>query len=386
MTASLLFRRGSTGLALITLSMGAMAGSAAAQDLPLKRPVLTPIIVSCPTFAAPGATVTQVVDEANRLATLGQEASIEGDHRAARDLLKQAAQLNGRDATLAYRLGREYEEMQQRDDAVHEYCRYLALAPNAGDASQVAERVAKLLPATQLAQGAEMVREFKSAIASYDAHDWSAAADGFGKVMTGAPALSAPVYDRGVAYARDGNNASAIRNLSRYVQMEPQAPDAAAVRARIQTLRHGIPSAGTAFGIGLLPGGGQFYTGQPVLGAVVIAGAASGIALALRTRTITRDTLFQSPFGGTYPGTYTQTQHPTLAVGVAIAGGVTILGAVQAAIVAHGRGAGLTDADARAPSQSALLPHVGPVTVELPTVLQAPDGLRLALPIRVTFR
>jgi hypothetical protein len=231
-----------------------------------------------------------------------------------------------------------------------------------------------------------MVREFKSAIASYDAHDWSAAAAGFGKVMTGAPALSAPVYDRGVAYARDGDNASAIRNLSRYVQLEPQAPDAPAVRARIQTLRHGIPSAGAAFGVGLLPGGGQFYTGQPILGAAVIAGAAGGIALALRTHTFTRDTMYMNPFGGFYPGTYTQTQHQTLAVGVAVAGGVTILGAIQAAIVAHGRGAGLTDAELRAPSQSALLPHVGPVTVELPTVLQAPDGLRLALPIRVTFR
>lgn len=373
-------------VAIAMASLALLTVSAAPQDLPLKRPILTPIAVACPTFVPPAATVTQVVDEANRLATLGQEASLEGDHRAARDLLKQAAQLNARDASLAYRLAREYEEMQQREDAVREYCRYLGLSPNAGDAPQIADRVTKLLPPAQVAHGTEVAREFKTALASYDSHAWSEAADRFGKVADGAPTLSAPVYDRGIAHARDGDNAGAIRDLSRYLQMEPQAPDAAAVRTRIQALRNGIPSAGKAFGLGLLPGGGQFYTGQPALGVAVIAGAAAGVALAVRTKTLIRDTTFIDPFGRPYPGTYSQTTHPTLAVGIAVAGGVTILGAIEAALVAHGRGAGLSEGDATAPSQSALLPHAGPFTLELPTVMQAPDGLRLALPLRLSFR
>jgi hypothetical protein len=152
----------------------------------------------------------------------------------------------------------------------------------------------------------------------------------------------------------------------------------------MQQLRHGIPSATTAFFLGLLPGGGQFYTKQPVLGAVVLAGAAGGVVLAIQSRTVTRDTTFSGPFGGTYPGTYTQTQHPNLVLGAAVAGGVTLFGAIEAAIVAHGRSAGLDDGNRSAPG-TAFLPHVGPVTLELPTVMAAADGLRLALPLHLTF-
>ena len=119
---------------------------------------------------------------------------------------------------------------------------------------------------------------------------------------------------------------------------------------------------------------------------MIIAGAAGGVVLALHTRTVTRDTMFVGPFGGTYPGTYTQTQHPDLVLGIAVAGGVTLIGAIEAAIVAHGRGAGVNDADAATPPRTALLPHIGPVTVELPTVMQSPDGLRLALPLHLTVR
>lgn len=373
-------------LALVMLSLAACPPIAAAQDLPLKRPPLTPITVSCPTFTPPAPTVPQVVDEANRLATLGQESSIEGDHRAARDLFKQAAQLDGRDPSLAYRLAREYEEMQQKDDAVREYCRYLALAPAAGDAPQIADRVSKLLPPTTVAHGAEVVRQYRTALSSYDSRDWSGSADAFSGVIAGAPAQPAPVFDRALAREHDGDKAGAVRDLTHYLQLMPQAPDAPAVRARIESLRAGIPSAGKAFGLGLLPGGGQFYTGQPALGAVIIAGAAGGVALALHTRTLTRDTMFVGPFGGTYPGTYTQTQHPDLVLGIAVAGGVTLIGAIEAAIVAHGRSAGLNEPDATTTARSALLPHVGPVTVELPTVMQSPDGLRLALPIHLSVR
>jgi tetratricopeptide (TPR) repeat protein len=375
-----------SGIALAVLAAALSPSHLSGQELPLKRPNLSPISIACPVIPAPPPTAPQVVEEANRLATLGQESSIEGDHRAARDLFKQAATLDPRDASLAYRLGREYEDLQQRDVAVHEYCRYLSLVPHATDAAQIGDRVAKLLPGGTLAHGNAVVTQFKLAIASYDARSFGTAADQFDSVVTGAPALSAGVYDRGLAHDQDGDAAAAIHDYSSYLQLEPGALDAAAVRARMQQLRHGIPSATTAFFLGLLPSGGQFYTNQPVLGAVVLAGAAGGVVLAIQSRTVTRDTTFVGPFGGTYPGTYTQTQHPNLVLGAAVAGGVTLFGAIEAAIVAHGRSAGLNDADASGTaSRTALLPHVGPVTLEMPTVIAAADGLRLALPLHVTF-
>jgi tetratricopeptide (TPR) repeat protein len=372
-----------SGVACAMLVLALAPSRLRGQELPLKRPKLSAITIACPVIPTPPPTAQQVVEEANRLATLGQEASIEGDHKAARDLFKQATALDARDASLAYRLGREYEDLQQRDLAVHEYCRYLSLAPNATDGMQIGDRVAKLLPAGTLAHGTTVVVQFKTAVTSYDTRDWGTAANEFGTVVEAAPAFSAAVYDRALARDHDGDAADAIHDFARYLQLEPGASDATAVRARMQALRHGIPSTGTAFALGLLPGGGQFYTRQPVLGIVVVAVAAGGVALALQSRTLTRDTTFQGPFGGTYPGTYTQTQHPNLALGVAVAGGVTLLGAIEAAVVAHGRNAGLDDPNA--PPRTALLPHLGPVTLDLPTVIAASDGLRLALPLHVTF-
>jgi TM2 domain-containing membrane protein YozV len=384
-----LARRGRVGSGIVLAALAAAVAPSRlrSQELPLKRPKLTPISIACPAIPVPPPTAQQVVEEANRLATLGQESSIEGDHRAARDQFKQAATLDPRDASLAYRLAREYEDLQQRDAAVHEYCRYLSLVPNATDAAQIGDRVAKLLPGGVLAHGNAVVAQFKLGVASYDTRSYGTAAQEFDSVSTSTPTLSAAAYDGGLAHDQDGDAAPAIHDYSRYLQLEPNASDAAIVQARIQQMRHGIPSATTAFFLGLLPGVGQFYTKQPVLGVVVIAGAAGGVFLALQTRTLTRDTTFTGPFGGTYPGTYTQTQHPNLVLGAAVAGGVTLLGAIEAAVVAHGRGAGLDDggdADRGAPG-TALLPHVGPVTLELPTVIAASDGLRLAVPLHVTF-
>jgi hypothetical protein len=383
-----LTRRGfaATGVALAMLVLAVAPSRLRGQELPLKRPKLTPTAVACPVMPPPPPTAQQVIEEANRLATLGQEAAIEGDHKAARDLFKQATALDARDPSLAYRLGREDEELHQPDAAVHEYCRYLSLAPNATDAGQISDRIAKLLPPAVLAHGVAVVAQFKSAVASYDSRDWPAAADQFGVVVQAAPALSAAVFDRALAQAHRGDDAAAIHGFALYLQLEPGASDAVLVRSRMQSLRHGIPSTGTAFALGLLPGGGQFYTGQPVLGVVVLAGAAGGVVLALQSHTVTRDTTFIGPFGGTYSGTYTQTQHPNRVIGFAVAGGVTLLGAIEAALVAHGRNSGLGDADgAAAAPRTSLLPHVGPVTLDLPTVIAASDGLRLALPLHVTF-
>ena len=361
----------------------AAAAVASAQSLPLKRPNLNPITVACPTFQAPAAPVRQQVDEANRLATLAQESALEGDHRNARDLFSQAAALNPRDATLAYRLGREYEEMQQPQDAVRQYCRYLSLAPTAPDAPQLSQRVGHLLTPADMTRGNAVVAAFHTGVTEFDSQDWTGAIASFGDAAKQDTALSAAVYNRALASDRDGDAAAAIRDYSKYVQMEPEASDAPAVRGRVNGLRSSIPSTGTAFALGLIPGGGQFYTHQPVLGVAVVLAVAGGVAFAAHSQSVTRDTMYQDPFGRLYPGTYTQTQHPDLAVGAAAAGGVLLLGAIEAALVAHSRSANVS---ASGDARSALLPHVGPVLVDLPTFVRGPDGLRWQLPLRIAVR
>jgi tetratricopeptide (TPR) repeat protein len=372
------------------LAAAALVASAArvvgAQELTLKRPPLTAVTVSCPALPVAAAPVQQQIDEANRLATLGQEAALEGDHRTARNLFSQAAQLDPRDARLAYRLGRENEDLNLKDDAVQQYCRYLTLAPSASDAADISDRVARLLPAATVTRGGEIVRQFRAGLTHYDTRDWAGAAAAFGQAVDASPSLAVAVYDRGLAYDADGNKAAATRDFSRYLQLAPQAPDAPAVRQRIDALRRGIPSATTAAALGILPGGGQFYTGQPVLGAAVIAVVAGGAVLAAQSRTVTRDTMFPGPFGGSYAGTYTQTQHPNVGLGVGVAGGALAFGIIEAAIVAHRRGAAMSSTDTTSIARSALLPHAGPVSVELPSVLRDGGGLRLAWGLRVDVR
>lgn len=371
------------GAALLLTALSAAAG---AQSLPLKRPTLTPVTVACPVFPAPATPVREQVNEANRLATLGQESSLEGDHRAAHDLFSQAAGLDPREASLAYRLGREDEELGQRQDAVHEYCRYLSLAPGASDAAQINGRVVRLLPANVMARGDDVVSAFQSGLAAFNGRDWRGAITAFTTAGVQDTALTAAVYDRGLAHDLNGDAAAAIQDYSSYLRRDPLASDADQVRARVDALRSSIPRPGTAFAVGLLPGGGQFYTGQPILGVVVIAGVAGGVALALQSRTVTRDTLYPDPFGnGTYPGTYKQTQHPDVAIGAGVAGGVLLLGALEAELVAHGRNSGLGAADTSA-SRSAFLPHVGPMTVELPTLVRGSTGLQWRWPLRITIQ
>lgn len=370
------------GVACLLTALSAGAG---AQSLPLKRPTLTPVTVACPVFPAPPTPVREQIDEANRLATLGQESSLEGDHRAARDLFSQAAGLDPREASLAYRLGREEEELGQRQEAVHEYCRYLSLAPGASDAAQITGRIVRLLPADVMAHGDDVVSAFRSGVAAFDARDWRDAITAFTKAGVQDTALTAAIYDRGLAHDFAGDAAAAIRDYSSYLRRDPLASDTDEVRARVDALRSSIPSPGTAFALGLLPGGGQFYTGQPILGVVVIAGVAGGVVLALQSKTVTRDTVYTGPFGTTYPGTYNQTQHPDIAIGAGVAGGVLLLGALEAELVAHSRASGLGTGDTTG-SRSAFLPHVGPMTVELPTLVRARTGLQWQWPLRITIQ
>ena len=127
-------------------------------------------------------------------------------------------------------------------DALRQYCRYLALAPNGPDAPQVTGRAAQLVPEAALTRGTELVEQFHTGVAHFDAKDWSTAVQSFGQVVAGAPALPPAIYNLAVSHDRQGNSPAAIRDYSRYLSLVPQAEDADSVRARMQTLRQAIPA------------------------------------------------------------------------------------------------------------------------------------------------
>lgn len=317
------------------------AAPLAAQDLPLKRTPPAPTDVACPAFPAPPTPVRVQIDEANRLATLGAEAALEGDHKSARDLFQQAAQLNQSDASLAYRLGREHEEMADKPAAVREYCRYLYLSPMAGDATQIRDKLAALMRPTDLGRGKAMVERFRDGLQDYDRSDWGMAAEAFADVTAVAPGFAPAVFDRALALGRAHHQTEAIRDFDRYLALAPNVGDRSAVRDLETELQRQLPSATVAFGIGLLPGGGQYYTRQPLLGVLVTGAAAGAVAWGVQSQTVTKTATFTDANGHPYQQTFPTTEHKNLAAGIGAAAGVTLLGAIEAAIVAHNRSSSL---------------------------------------------
>jgi tetratricopeptide (TPR) repeat protein len=368
------------------LALGVIAAPLAGQTLPLKRTPPAATAAACPVFPPPPAPVREQIDEANRLGTLAREAALEGDHKAARDLFKQAAQLNRADPNLAYRLGRESEELGDSTAAVHEYCRYLSIAPaTAGEAPGVRDRLSTLLAPAVAAQGTTLVTQFQSGVKAYDAGDWDGATGAFSAVVQGAPGYAPAYFDRALVRARQHHQGDAIRDFNSYLRLAPGADDRDVVRERIDGLRHEMPSAGTAFALGLFPGGGQYYTGQYVLGVLVTGAAAGGVALALTSQTVTKLHHFVDVNGVPYTQPFQATEHQNLGAGLAIAGGATLFGAIEAALVAHHRSAQLPPPDSTL--TAAAFSRRPALALQLPTVVPTTDGtgVRIGMPIRVTF-
>ncbi len=364
------------------ISTIALGRAAAAQDLPLKRTPPAATVVACPAFTAPATPVRAQIDESNRLATLGQEAAIEGDHASARGLFQQAAQINQSDASLAFRLAHEQEEIGDKAAAVHEYCRYLYLSPTAGDATQINDKIKGLIAGPDLARGTATVNDFATGVRQFDSGSWGNAAEAFTAVTNAAPGFSAAYYDRALARAHQHKQTAAIQDFEHYLTLAPTASDRQAVRQRELELRHSLPSASKAFWIGLLPGGGQYYTGQPLLGVVVTGLAGGAVVWGIQSQTVTKTGNFIDANGRPYTQTFQATEHQHLAAGIGAAAAVTLLGAVEAAVVAHNRSSGLpplADSTVASTSSGALPPRFRP-----PSVVTA--GGRLGLALNVEFR
>ncbi|HEU4628145.1 MAG TPA: hypothetical protein VFS08_00265, partial [Gemmatimonadaceae bacterium] len=272
--------------------------------------------------------------KAQRLATAGMEAAISGDQRTARDRLAEAAALDPTDADIAYQLGRAQEALGAQGDALREYCRYLALSPDGGDAADVSERVARLSPRpARVIPDAAMVH-FRAGVSAQSARRWSDAEREFTRAIAVARDWGAPYYNRALVREAQKRPEQAIGDLQRYLELEPEARDRPAVVRHVAELRKRTLDSGEALALGLMPGVGQMYTRRPGLGVLFLAGAGGAAYWGLRqdSRMVTRTETFVDPFGKEYTETITEEvrSRPNLTAGVATAAGITLLGAIEA--------------------------------------------------------
>jgi tetratricopeptide (TPR) repeat protein len=314
---------------------------------PLKqRPVVVRMRSACSGAVAQTSSPTDDQRrEARDMAQAARQSAILGDAAAALSQLRGAAGLDPTDANLAFELARAYEGAGALANATSEYCRFLSLAPNASEASEVRTHVAAIAPPKPDTIVTVEGNAFKRGVDAYAKDQLPEAEASFGTVIKIDSTSADAFYDRAVVRAAQERRGDAADDFEHYLRIRPEAADRAGVVARINELRAVGLSASEAFGLGVvLPGGGQFYTRRPIRGmlSLIAVGGAAGIALVSKTTTTTKTLSATDPFGNRYNYTVPvpNKSRPYLIPGLAAAGGIALASAIDAALYAHNVRAG----------------------------------------------
>jgi tetratricopeptide (TPR) repeat protein len=264
-------------------------------------------------------------NEARRQFQLAQDAALQGDQRIARDALRRAQQLDPLDDRVAWELARIDEELGDTVTARHGYCRVLALRSSTRPREEVVARVARLLPASFARETRRLDERFRAGVSLASRNQWSGAEAAFDEVVRALPRSSDALFNRAVARTMIGRRAEAVRDFERYLALAPDAPDRVAVARSFASLRRPVYAGDEALARGLLPGGGQFYTGRRAAGVLVLATVAAAGAAAFMTESRTRTVQYVDPNGVPVPYTERYRARPYLVP--AIAGAVVVTGA-----------------------------------------------------------
>lgn len=365
-------------LGVVGLSTSAMAQSGAPSLTP-KRTLTTGAAPGCELpVAGQAPAVRRDNAEARRLAAAGQEAALIGDQAAARDAFARAAVLNPGDERIAYDLGRAHEELADSAKAIGEFCRYLALSPAGREATDVRDRLRRIVPAAAQRRAADVQVAFRLGVALFDDGRYAAAIQAFDDVVRDAPTASEGYFNRGLARAASGSRATALQDLEQYRANAPTVDDRVEVGRAIEVLRRPVYRPGVAFARGVLPGFGQFYTGHPVRGVLVLAavGGATGLALAQQTTTVT--VAYVDPNGVPAPFKRTTQERAYFTAGVGAAAAITVIGMIDAVVAAKRSQRGATIV-ARTAKSATIGGGGSAVTVAPWLDLHGLSGVRLAL-------
>jgi tetratricopeptide (TPR) repeat protein len=340
--------RGRTAPAAGLLLLLALAGQSplAGQELSLKRHVPGSDTIACPPFSVPGRPGAEEQAEASRLASSADQALILGDRERAREFLARATELDPSSAELAYRYGRILEDLREINLAIDQFCRALALGSRQEGIGDARPRLEALARARDPAVPPEASTAFLNGLLQADLRQFSAAVQAFDSAVRAAPEWADALFNRGVMLSRLGDANGAVADFQQYLALRPDAEDAILVSRRIGQLQAPIQvqSPGTTLTLGLiLPGMGQFYTGRALGGMTVLALAGGAAAVGLLVEEVTVRCVGSVPSGSTCPPDRyigeTSTR-PYLVYGLAAAGAVTVLGAIEAYVRARGAGGG----------------------------------------------
>jgi tetratricopeptide (TPR) repeat protein len=256
---------------------------------------------------------------ADALTALGYNAARSGDYAAAAEHFQAALQASpGNDAAAT---GLAYAQLWQADP--HQ-------------AARKTEVTDAVVPPDYPSGAAEALR---AGLHQLRARDMTGAVAALSAAVDSAPNWADAYYNRALAYEQQGRTDAARSDFQSYLRLRPQAADRAEVEKHMGALGRTPREALTRGAI--FPGLGQFYTGRPVFGAVVMAGVVGSTAWALQQKKSVEMHLFPGPFGGTDTVFVDVHNRPHLGVGLAVAGGLWALSALEASLHASNARGGI---------------------------------------------
>ena len=363
--------------------------SLGAQELPLKRDLPPgPCEARVPGSVRSGSPSEADRQEAERLSSEANQAAILGNQDGAIVLLREAAELDPLSSAVAYRLARTLEDAGEPDAALGEFCRYLALEPDGPDAAETRLRTERLADPDGNAISPGARSAFEQGVAAFDQGAYDEATRHFSRAVLEGSDWDDAYYNRGVSYIRAGRTSAAAADLQWYLETNPAADDLEAVQAQLRQIaptRQYSPGIALTTGL-LIPGMGQFYSGRPGWGFLVLSTAGTAAAVGLLHRKVEVDCL-QLPTDGVCPPQQIldeRVKRPLLVPGLAAAAAITVVGAIYAFRGARGSERQLSS---RAGELQLALPAIGSgsMTPHLrlePASWREGGGARLFLEVR----
>ena len=272
---------------------------------------------------------------ARDLAANGQQAAILGDSTSALNSLRQAAALDPTNADLAYQLARVYEQSKAGPSAAAEYCRFLVLAPASLEAAEVRERILTIIPPRTDPNVAAAQREFQSGTTAYNSGQFLAAQLHFSGALKGDTTWAEAYYNRALVHLALAQRVDAMNDFERYLRFKPEATDRLQIVARIDMLRaHSCHSHRPSSSDSSCRVAARFILAALCAARCCLASRRRRWATALKVKRKRRPPCRQArdPFGNRYTFTTTRsvTEHPYLAPGIVVAGGIALVSAVEA--------------------------------------------------------
>lgn len=271
--------------------------------------------------------------EAGRLADAATQAMILGDLDGALEFLNRALRADSTAAEALYLRSRILLDRGEVDSATADLCRYLRYEPDGESAPETRERLEQ---AAEQGAAEHLYHAFEEGVRLYSAGNLEESEAAFDLVVSARPAAATAVYNRGIVRARLDLQGPARADLQRYLELAPQAEDADRVRRYVMSLAtYTGPAAGRAFVTGaLIPGAGQFYTGRPLFGTLVMGVAAGTLAGGYFYERTTIQCRVADPQGPCPPDQVADeaTERPYFTLAVGAAAGIALIAAVEAAV------------------------------------------------------